>query len=252
MFDSSGEVCNFFFVKICMDIIEDIKDNVFIVFIILFYFYWMFFINKKSEQIFFALILFFIVFYFYNQNKQIVINESKNIITFIDKIEKNLLESRELWGNIYFIHKTPKKLIYLRKNKTICKVIYDLKWIEIYDKYSLYTCVAYLEYFLKIHYNMMWGRYSYSIYIDILQEIRNTILNTLQSVHFNIPRISKVVDIEDLHSYIQKRILIIQSITGKYVKIIYHKYSNEHTYYKPPYKLDKNKMIGTGKNFNMY
>lgn len=235
-----------------MDILDDIKNNVFIVFVILFYFYYIFFIVKKSDQIFFALIISYVVFYFYNENRKKIQDQNANIKTYLDKIEKILLESREIPQQVYFIHKTPRKLIYIRKNKTICEVIYDLKWVEIYDKYSLYLTVAYLEYFLKIHYNMMWGRYEYRIYFDILQDIRNIILNTLKSINFNVPKISRVLSINDLNTYIEKRIIIIQSITGKYLKIIYHKYQDTHTHYKPPYEWDKSKMIGTGENYNMY
>lgn len=234
------------------DIFDDIKNNLFIVFIILFYFYWLIFIVKNSALIFFALILLYIGLNYYKEKKKKIHLELGNIEAYINKIEKELSLEKEIWGNIYFIHKTPKKIIYIRKNKDVCQVIYDLKFIEIYDKDNLYKLIAYLEYFLKIHYNLIFEKYDNMTYFDILKDIRTTILNIMKSFHFNIPRESKILDIDRLSIYIEKRILIIQSITGKYIKIIHHKYGNSHKTYKPPQDLDETKIIGVGKNYNMY
>lgn len=217
---------------------QDINNNLSIVFIILFYFYWLFFINQSQSQMFFGLILGLLAYKWYNDNKQLTLKRDDNREELLDRIDGVLSKETELWSDMYHFHKTPKKLLYIRKNNDIIEIIYDLRFLEIYDKYNYYKMVAYIEYFLKVHFKLMIDKYEYQLYFDMLKDIRHTILNIMKSFNFNIPNVSRILTINDIDKFVARRLLLVQSITGKYMKILYHKSGNSTTSYKSPIEWD--------------
>jgi hypothetical protein len=70
----------------------------------------------------------------------------------------------------------------------------------------------------------------------------------MKTIYFNIPNISKILDIKNIDNYIEQRIIKIQSITGKYLNIVYHKYGKYHLALEAPYEYDKSR----DKNYNIF
>ena len=227
------------------------SNNLTVVFVILLYFYWLFFINRNSSQMFFGVILGLLTWKWYDDNQKQIFKQNGNREELLNRIDKILSQEIELWGEMYHFHKTPRKLIFIKKNADVMEIIFDLRFLEIYDKWNYYKMVAYVEYFLKVHYNLMIDKYEYKLYFDVLRDIRQNILNIMKSFHFNIPKISKVLTISDIDKFVSRRILLIQSITGKYMKILYHKSGNSNTSYKSPQEWDK-RLQGLGNAYEMY
>jgi hypothetical protein len=84
----------------------------------------------------------------------------------------------------------------------------------------------------------MLGKYEFNLYYPVLVDIRNEILNDMKSVYFNIPTISTILVIDNLDTYLDAKIRLVQSITYKLLKLLCHKYRKN---YKPPYGIDKTK-----------
>lgn len=180
------------------------------------------------------LILFGYLYYLKNLKSTNIKNISRN--DFIDKIEKELSVGLEIPENsIFFIHKTPKNLKYIKKTDELLQVLYDIKFLSIYNSELFYKLISYIEYFLKIHYKMMLGKYEFKIYYQILRDIRIEILNIMKSSYLSLPNISTILSMPDINDYMEKRIRKVQAVTYSYLKIICHKYNKP---FKPPAEFD--------------
>jgi hypothetical protein len=142
---------------------------------------------------------------------------------------------------VYKIHKPLKSLRFVRNNEDASNIIYSLRFLKLYDKEMYLDFIIYFEYFLKIHFNVMIGKYDITTNYAILQDIRQELLNTLQSYHFNIPNYSTTFDNGDLDEKIRIAILKMQALTYKYKKIIHKKYRKKllHVNYKGEEAFDK-------------
>jgi len=211
------------------------RKNIFILgfaFLILFIY-----IIQDFNQRLFAIIILILLGYLYYLKTLKPIN-TKNITRseFIDKIEKELSKELEIPENtIFFIHKTPKNLKYIKKTEELLQILYEIKFLSIYNAELFYKLISYIEYFLKIHYKMMLGKYEFKIYYQILRDIRIEILNIMKSSYLSLPNISTILSIPDINEYMEKRIRKVQAVTYSYLKIICHKYNQP---FKPPVEFD--------------
>jgi hypothetical protein len=150
----------------------------------------------------------------------------------------------------FSIHKSPKNLKYLMKKDEFINILYDLKFLKLYDKELYYKLISYINYFLKIHYLVMLTKYDFHLNFPVLQDLRNEILNIMKSIHYNTPDVSTILDIPNLDTYINLRTKRMQALTYKYLKIVYHKFVKSRTYmnYKPPFSFDSAKE----KNYELF
>jgi outer membrane lipoprotein-sorting protein len=177
-----------------------------------------------------------------SQQKKKAEKKSANIASYITTKEKQIATDSEIPENkIYFIHKTPRSLKFLQKTQDIRQIVYDLKFLEIYDKSLYEKILSYVEYFLKIHYKVMIGKYEFDYYFPILKDVRNEVLNTMKTIYFNIPKKTRILDIEDMDSFVDERIALMQAKTYKYMKVLFHKYQRNHVFYQAPFEHDRMK-----------
>ncbi len=227
-----------------MDINKAIKENIFIVFLIAFLIYYFIIIKRDFRGVFFIIIILLIVYTIYKQQRDKEEKKSAGIDDFLDKREK-MLDKREIPTDKFVsIHKLPPNLKYLKRSEDLRKIIFELKFVEKYD-YGLYEkIIGYIEYFLALHYKIMTGKYKFEHYFPILKDLRNEILNSMKSIIFNIPRTrSSYLVHENFEQFIDERIILVQAITYKYMKSLFHKYKNNYMDYNPPFENDtmKNK-----------
>ena len=217
---------------------EKIAANLPVVFIVILYFFYVIVYERDVPKVLFSTIILYVVYTLYERQKVQEATKTNDVDKFIDYMEEYLSNEHELNGNIFGVHKTPKKLRYLRRNGDIKNILYDLKFLKIYDMESLSKTTAYLEYFLKIHYMVMINEYDYGLFYPILKDIRNALLNIMKSTVYNTPNISTILDIPDIDAYIQLRTLRIQSITYKFLKILHKKFKNKVDRCDPPFEHD--------------
>lgn len=228
-----------------MNIYEEFKKNIFAVFLIGFILYYNLFINRDINGIFFMIVILIVLYILYLNKTTVDRKNNNNVNKHIDNLEKKIGNDYEIPDNkIYFIHKTPRNIKYIKRTEDIKEIVYDLQFLQIYDEFLYEKIVSYLEYFLKIHYKVMLGKYDFKLNFQVLKDIRNEILNLMKTIYFNIPNISTILDIKNLDNYIEKRIIKIQSITMKYLKIVYNKYKYKnnnisHIIYEAPFEHDE-------------
>jgi hypothetical protein len=215
-------------------------DNInnLIIFVFVTIFLIVFVIKDISHRFFFVTII-TIVSYFYFKTYKKNDSNDKNINTFLLKLEKDLSIQLEIPENkIFFIHKTPTNINAIKKHRNLAQIVYDIKFLQIYDNGLYNKFVSYLEYFLRIHYKIILNKYEVDQYLPILQDIRFELLNILKSAYYNMPSISAIIDIKNLDVFLAERIRLVQAITYKLMKLVSNKYKKK---VKPPYDFDYNK-----------
>ena len=179
----------------------------------------------------FVIILYFM--YLYDFQNRFTNKDFKNIDEiisdhsqeFINK-ELELIQEDEYYidsNDIYPIYKKPKKFLFLKKDKYLEKILYDLRFIQKYDKGDYLKLIILIENFLKTYYNLIIDRYDID-YIDILLDIRKEILNIMYNFKVDAPQYDKKN--RYVHNVIQDNIVKIQSYTYQKIKNINKKYPN--------------------------
>lgn len=194
------------------------------------------FVLKDSAHRFFFVCATAAAGYMYLKNYKTVEKKNNNQESFIASVEKELSDDHEVPENrIFYIHKFPRSLKFLRRHRELQQAVFDLKFLQIYDRALFNKMVAFLEYFLKIHFKIMIGKYDFTLYYPVLRDIRSETLNTMKSVHLNIPNISTILYIKDVDAYVEQRIRLVQAVTYKLMKLLSHKH---RSVYKPPLEND--------------
>jgi hypothetical protein len=201
--------------------------------------------------------LFIIIIYFINTYSNIFNQFSKDQdilkINKVNKILNNIkkistVKDNFLIDDVYPINKTPKTFLFIKNNLFIMDIIFELKFLESFNKEQYYRIIILLEYFLKYYYKTITGEYEYDKVIEMLMAIRRNILNSLVEQTYSIPINLNLpdtkYDINDTDIYINKIVKKLQAYTYRKIKILGNKNKNQnHILYKLPkeYNLFKNK-----------
>lgn len=201
------------------------------------------FIQYDNVSNFFILSIIVIVFLINSHNKSDKLKKQNEVERYINDIEQIVVSHSTpemMLESVYRIHKPLKSLRFIKNNNEATNLVYYLRFLKIYDREGYLDFIVCLEYFLKLHFNMMIGKYDVETNFVILKDIRYELLNALQTSSFNIPNISKVFDGNNLDERIKTAIVKLQALTYRYVKIIYKKYHNiiDHEGYKGTQEYD--------------
>ena len=199
--------------------------------------------SKNVVLIMFLILLYFI--YLYDifgklnnkelKNKEELINEHTTKI--IDKEIKTHNNNNHYIDNlnIYPIYNKPKKFIFLKNDKFLEKILYNLRFIESYDRGDYLKLTILIENFLKIYYNLIIDRYDID-YVDILLDTRKEILNIMYNFKVDAPMFSKKGI--RLDKIIDNNLLKTQGYTYKKIKNINKKYPTLHLKSPSPIHID--------------
>jgi hypothetical protein len=159
---------------------------------------------------------------------------------FIAELEKDVQNLQINYDKVFQVHKAPKKLKFIRKNTNISSLLFELRFMELYDYGSFLTLVVYLEFFLKFHYGVMIGKYPYDHYIQVIKDLRHEILNISKAFIFSVsPRSSTLKHIKDLDQFMKQWHDSLVSLTNKYLVILNNKYLKNKPYLAhPPYEYE--------------
>lgn len=201
------------------------------------------FIQYDNVSNFFILSIFLIGLLINNHNKSDNIRKQNELQEYINDIEKTVVSHSTpemMLETVYKVHKPLKSLRFIKNNNEATQLVYYLRFLMIYDREGYLDFIIYLEYFLKLHFNIMIGKYDVETNFIILKDIRYELLNALQTTTYNIPNISKVFDGKNLDERVRTAIIKLQALTYRYVKIIYKKYHDiiDHEDYKGTREYD--------------
>ncbi len=183
----------------------------------------------NSAQNLFIVLFVFIIYALLTSEKEEKLTKISDIDAFITKLEDIVVkhDTQEMVvKTVYRVHKPLKDLRYIKSSNEIRDVLYSLRYFLIYDKEDFIDIVIMIEYFLKMHFNVMIGKYDVETYGAILNDIRKEMLNAMYSSFFNIPQYSTTYSSSNLLTETKIQIKKIQAITYKYMKILAHKYQN--------------------------
>lgn len=201
------------------------------------------FIQYDNTSNFFILSILIIVLLINNHNKSDNIRHQNEIQQYIDDIEQTVVSHSTpemMLETVYKVHKPLKSLRFIKNNNDATKLVYYLRFLMIYDREGYLDFIIYLEYFLKLHFNIMIEKYDVETNYLILKDVRYELLNVLQTATYSIPNVSKVFDGKNLDERMHTAIFKLQALTYRYVKIVYKKYHEVlgHEDYKGTKKYD--------------
>ena len=185
--------------------------------------------SKNIVVVMFLILLYFVYLYdIFGKLNNKELKNKKDLITehttkFIDNEIKTHSNGNHFIDNlnIYPIYNKPKNFIFLKHDKFLENILYDLRYIEQYDKGDYFKLIILIENFLKIYYNLIIDRYDVD-YVDILLDTRKEILNIMYNFKVDAPMFSKKG--KRLDDLIHKNLLKTQSYTYKKIKNINKKY----------------------------
>lgn len=207
------------------------NQNKVLVFIGVFLAYYLLFYNtSNTSQNLFIAIFTFIIFTLVAMSKEEHKTQNNDIDSFIHKIEEMVTQhdtQNMIVNNVYKIYKPLKDLRFIKTLREMQQSLYNLRFLLIYDKEDFIDFIVMIEYFLKIHFNVMIEKYDVQTYYAILKDIRKEILNALHSSFFDIPQYSTTFDSPDLIKEMQLELKRIQAITHRYLKVLSNKYRKQ-------------------------
>lgn len=180
---------------------------------------------KMRNLVLFLITSFISIYIFETYIKSKDIDTKKKTSSSIWKQYEDACKDKLLVNDdIFPVYKGPKTLKYLKRVVGIREICEELHFLIFYEFDMLLDVLIYLDYFFKIHYKTMLGKYDSCTYIPILLDLQKVIINNLATFVFKIPNRSKIVD-KDLDKLMSSKISQIQSITSRYLNIITNKYN---------------------------
>jgi hypothetical protein len=200
-------------------------------------------VDAKDTSSFFIVVFAIIIYIITNISSADKKQARDDISKYIKDIESTVVNHSTpemVVETVYKLHKPIKNLRFVKNNQEASNVVYYLRFLQIYDNEMFLDFIIYLEFFLKIHFNVMIEKYDIKTNYSILQDMRYELLNTLQSYHFNIPNHSSTFDSGDLDERLRVATAKLQAMTYRYMKIIQKKYKQQllHIPYKGEVGLD--------------
>lgn len=196
----------------------------------------LYYTHFEHKFILFAFFLIFLVFYQQSTSKEI--KKRLGIVSQFNRNEKSMTSTEYVFGNIYSVHETPKKIKYIHNHPTLMACINNLSVLRTYDKAAFNQLVVLLESFFELyHLMLMQTNKSFSD----LHDLRMEILRTISTFYLNVPQYSQFAE-GNIYELIEVNLKKIQAITFKCMKRVANKYrrnnKNESPIHKPPYAFD--------------
>ena len=218
------------------NIFQEENINTVFYFIILLAFIYSLFSYSKNRKLISIILFLFVLLYIFNEHpyfsRNIHNSKSDMKLVIVNKILKDIRETNKdlVIDNIYTLNKPPKSFMFIEKNPFIIQVIYDLRFLERFNKAEYYKLIILLEYFLKNYYKTIVEEYDYNTVFPTLLTIRKNILNTINDQVFSIPTSLNLPNIEfdipNTDVFLNNIVKKVQAYTYKKIKILSTKNKN--------------------------
>lgn len=182
----------------------------------------LFFILAKLtiEKLLAILILIFV--YYYIQNYMQASNEkllasSNNMKT---ALVNDVANTKELFTDNYYIHKTRKNIKYLLKNQQMMDIIRNVNFVKKFSKSKYSNLITHINNLVKIYIYMLADRYDINTYLPIFTDLKADTLEIFYSLVFIVPENLDGVYSVEPHKEIQKSIEDFLKETNGMIQII--------------------------------
>lgn len=215
-----------------------IGEHVFLLFLGSFFLFYIFFIYKDAYRTFFITIILCAVIWLTYKNNNVNAQKTRQVAQVFDELENDIADIEFVTKNNVQFHKSPKTLKYVKMEPRVMALVNMLYKLKVYDKKAIIMIVIKLEYFMKMHYNVMIGKYDVAVWYNQLLDLKNDIINDLHAMCYTVPKVSKVIHVPrgDVEAYLEKVQLMMHSLLASYIKIIKRKYRAIHA--DAPYAFD--------------
>lgn len=205
--------------------------RMFMLFILVFYLFYVFFVDRNIFRNFFVATILFSYLYLQIQKSNKKQQDTSKKDTFIKELEETIKGNVFVYPKIFQVHKPPTSLKYTKKT-SLADLLYNLRKIRIYDDVSFINIVVLTEYFLKIHFNVMLGKYDARLYRQVLYDIYEEICNIISATTINLPNTSTVTSVptNDMHEYHIQEMMKYKATLRSYMKAIEKKFQYEKPY----------------------
>lgn len=233
------------------DIVNIIEKNLFLVFGFCFFIFYVAYIKQDFTKLFFLGFITIIGFFILIENNKKKTKINGSVKQFIDKIEKDVKHFQINYDKVFQVHRAPKALKFIRKNTNVSQLLFEIRWMEVYNYGSFLTMIIYLEFFLKHHYGVMMGKLPYDHYIQIMKDLRSEILNISKTFIFSVPPRSTVLKhIANVDDHLFQWHNKLVAVTDRYIAILNNKFlKKKHHIVRHPYEYDAH---DTSQHYEMY
>lgn len=189
-----------------------------------FYFTW---ITGDKYATFFTALLFAAITYWVFQSEQVQQKEEVAVsANFWEAVAKDMKNYDMVFPTIYGFHKAPKTLKYIYYNRPLKRVLEDLTFLRSYEKDAFLRLILLLEYFSKVQYNVVIGKYDPCYYMPVLKDTRQELLGLFNSFRLNMHPTSKIVNIPDLWAFLADKERDVRGLTMKSMNVVRRKFGS--------------------------
>jgi hypothetical protein len=117
----------------------------------------------------------------------------------------------------------PKKLVYLDDRPDAVRLLYDLRYVRLFDRAAYDKTIVMLEHFFKTYNHILLNRYEAQSHAAILTDLRRGVHRTFEQIRLQLPMVSTTLGSagRDL-AYFDERTLRLQAILSKCIRVVRH------------------------------
>jgi hypothetical protein len=142
-------------------------------------------VNINKLVIVIILILISYALYFYLNT--LSANKETNIAYVQNTIDTDIQDRKEVNEKNFYIDKFPKKIKYLKQNTKLVDIITNLRFIRKFNKTIYGDIILNANKLMKVYIYILAGRYDAEVYLSIFTDIKDNILELIQSLIIIIP-----------------------------------------------------------------
>lgn len=204
-----------------------------------------FMVSYKPSLMIFGLCMFALITF---KQKYEKLNTNKHVknTDSIWKTYNSLVKDKLVFSkNTVNIYKGTSNLKYIMMHEDIKGIMEDLEFILKFQPDIIIDILILLEYFYKIHYNVMIEKYEPCSYVPILRDLEKEIINIFSTFVYNLPDISTTIAIGNIDEFMLVKLRDIQSILQRYMNILKNKFKCYHKFEfnEYDYTMDKHMLV---------
>lgn len=155
--------------------------------------------------------------------------KEKDGSTMIDTVIKDIEGRSETNNHIFYVDKFSKKMKYLAYNNELMRVLTNIRFIRKFNRSVYGDIVLNMDKMMKIYVYMLSDRYDINAYMPMFIDVKNAVLDILQSLVMIVPQRMKHTYGVDTYEEIDRTTNDFIEVSKKMIGII-SKYARMHPY----------------------